>query len=161
MHDNERALVFAFFNEIGILEQLSRTLLETQLPDGLIGPHFAVLNHLTRVSDGRTPGELARAFQVPKTSMTHTVSGLVRHGLVDVRPNPNDRRSKCVWLTERGRALRAQTIDGLAPEIERVAGAFDLGRLIDVLPVLSDLRAVMDELRNAEPARDREMPGAG
>jgi hypothetical protein len=38
-------------------------------------PHFSVLNHLMRVEDGRTPLELARAFQVPKTTLSTLAGG--------------------------------------------------------------------------------------
>lgn len=37
------AAVFAFFNEVGIIQQLSRALFEARLPDGLTVPHFSVL----------------------------------------------------------------------------------------------------------------------
>lgn len=151
----DAATFFGVFLEIGIIEQLSRTILETHLPDGLIAPHFGVLNHLIRVADGRTPMELARAFQVPKTSMTHTVSGLQKHGLVDVRPNPNDGRSKCVWITEKGRVLRDDTIAGMMPEFKKLAEGFDMTRLAEIQPVLTDLRIFLDNHRNAEPPRDR------
>ncbi|QBF30760.1 MarR family winged helix-turn-helix transcriptional regulator [Thalassococcus sp. S3] len=156
MPDPDPRIFFPVFNEIGIIEQLSRTLLEAKLPKGLIGPHFSVLNHLIRVADGRTPVELARAFQVPKTSMTHTVGGLQKHGLVEVRPNPNDGRSKCVWITDAGRALRDDTITALAPDFAELAVGFDLERLAGILPVLTDLRIFLDTHRNAEPPRDRE-----
>lgn len=148
--------LFQVFNEIGIIEQLSRTILEARLPKGLIAPHFSVLNHLIRVADGRTLVEMARAFQVPKTSMTHTVAGLDRHGLVTVRPNPNDGRSKCVWITEEGRALRDGVIADLAPEFAELLDGFDADRLMAILPVLTDLRIFLDEHRNAELPRDRE-----
>lgn len=126
MQDNNTARFFGVFLEIGIIEQLGRTILEAHLPNGLIAPHFSVLNHLIRVADGRTPIELARAFQVPKTSMTHTVGVLHKRGLVDVRPNPNDRRSKCVWLTPAGRALRDGTLVALGPELDTLAAGFDM-----------------------------------
>ena len=155
MQDHDRMLLFSVFNEIGIIEQLARTLLEARLPKGLIEPHFGVLNHLTRVADGRTPVELARAFQVPKTSMTHTVSGLEKHGLVEVRPNPNDGRSKCVWLTPAGRDLRNDTIAALDPDFAALAAGVDTERLRDLLPALSELREFLDHYRNAEPPRDR------
>lgn len=147
--------LFQLFNEIGIIEQLSRAILETHLPKGLIAPHFSVLNHLIRVADGRTPVELARSFQVPKTSMTHTISGLEANGLVVVRPNPNDGRSKCIWITETGRALRNDVISALTPEFDDLLSGFDLERLMSILPVLTDLRVFMDDHRNAELPRDR------
>mgnify|MGYP001827498986 CR=1 FL=1 len=68
MDDTKQALYFRLFNEIGIMQQISNAFLEARLPEGLIAPHFTVLNHLIRVSDGRTPLEMARAFQVPKGS---------------------------------------------------------------------------------------------
>ncbi|WP_300059388.1 MarR family transcriptional regulator [uncultured Roseobacter sp.] len=150
MPDTTAATYFEVFNEIAIIEQLSRTLLEARLPEGLIAPHFTVLNHLIRVGDGRALIDMARAFQVPKTSMTHTVKVLVTHGLVEVRPNPEDGRSKLVWLTEAGRAVRHQAIADLAPDFARLAKGFDTARLLEALPVLRDLRVYLDEDRNAQ-----------
>ncbi|MGC3939308.1 MarR family winged helix-turn-helix transcriptional regulator [Roseobacter sp. EG26] len=152
MPDKKNAIYFEVFNEIGIIEQLSRTLLEARLPNGLIAPHFAVLNHLIRLGDGRALIDIARAFQVPKTTMTHTVKRLEVHGLVDVRRNPEDGRSKLVWLTNAGKALRSKAIDDLRPDFERLAAGFKVDRLKDVLPVLQDLRAFLDEDRNGRTA---------
>ncbi|WP_415402136.1 MarR family winged helix-turn-helix transcriptional regulator [Tateyamaria sp. SN3-11] len=148
MHDQNPAVFFEVFNEIGIIEQLSRAILEARLPHGLIAPHFAVLNHLIRVGDGRTPIEMARAFQVPKTSMTHTLKGLEAHGLVDLRPNPDDGRSKRVWLTEKGRALRNDAIAALGPDFAQLARDFDMERLAGITPVLRDLRIYLDKARD-------------
>lgn len=148
MDKTDPAPLFGLFNEIGIIEQLSRTILESKLPKGLIAPHFGVLNHLVRVADGQTPLTLARAFQVPKTTMTHTIAGLVKHGLVEVRPNPQDGRSKCVWLTGKGRAMRDQAIADLAPEMQTILSGMDKERLMSILPVLTELRQVMDAARD-------------
>ena len=104
-------LYFEFFNEIGIIEQLSRTLFEGRLPRGVLVSHFSILNHLIRGADGRTPLELARAFQVPKTTMSHSLGLLTGRGWVEMRPNPSDARSKCVWITEAGRRFREEAID--------------------------------------------------
>lgn len=146
--DPQTAMMFRFFNEIGIIEQLSRSFLEARLPDGLILPHFGVVNHLIRVQDGRTPLELARAFQVPKTTMTHTLAGLEKHLLVEMRPNPDDGRSKRVWLTDAGRAFRDRAIADLAPVFGEIAEGVDIGRLEGVLPALEDMRVFLDGLRD-------------
>lgn len=145
---SDTALLFEIFTEIGILEQLSRALLEARLPEGLIAPHFTVLNHLTRLDDGATPIDMARAFQVPKTSMTHTLKGLEARGYVTLRPNPDDGRSKQVWLTDAGRALRNNTIAALAPEFADLAAGFDVERLVSIKPILSALREFMDSRRD-------------
>ncbi len=139
---------FTLFNEVGIIEQLSRTFLEARLPEGLIRPHFSVLNHLIRVADGRTPLELAQAFQVPKTTMTHTLSGLTKHGLVEMRPNPDDARSKQIWLTDRGRQVREDTIKALGPDLARIEGAIGPAKVMDILPVLQEIRMFLDNDRD-------------
>ncbi|MGB3246285.1 MAG: MarR family transcriptional regulator [Sulfitobacter sp.] len=147
MKPSDSTVLFEVFNEIGIIEQLSRALLEARLPEGLIAPHFNVLSHLTR-RDGATPINMARAFQVPKTSMTHTLKGLESGDYVALKPNPEDGRSKQVWLTDRGRALRDQTIAALAPEFSKLMGEFDPARLADIKPVLTDLRVYLDAARD-------------
>lgn len=141
-------MYFGVLNEIGIIEQLSRTLLEARLPDGLIAPHFTVLNHLIRVHDGRTPLELARAFQVPKTSMSHTLAGLERHELVEMRPNPDDRRSKQVWLTEQGRAVREGTIAALAGDLADISEVLSPQDVATIMPMLTRLRVWLDQRRD-------------
>lgn len=140
--------LFAVFNEIAIIEQLARALFEARLPPGVTAPHFAVVSHLVRVADGRTPLELARAFQVPKTSMTNTLAGLERRGLVEMRPNPEDGRSKRVWLTGRGRAFREEAIGALAPVLSAMAGELGAARLSGLVPELARIRVWLDRNRD-------------
>jgi DNA-binding MarR family transcriptional regulator len=151
-HDHS-GVWFRLFNEIAILEQLSRAMLERVLPDGMIQPHFGVLNHLVRVADGRTPLELARAFQVPKTTMTHTLAGLVEE-----RPNPGDGRSKRIWLTPAGRAFRDTVIADLRPAMAPLADGFALPRAAALLPDLEDLRRVLDAARDRKDPDDARDP---
>lgn len=54
-------VLFAFFNEVGIINQLSSALFQARLPDGVTLAQFTVLNHLIRVRDGQTPLAMARA----------------------------------------------------------------------------------------------------
>ena len=143
--------IFAMFNEIGIIDQLSGTLFQARLPPGVLVSHFTVLNHLMRVRDGATPLELARAFQVPKTSLTHTLAGLGRRGWVEMRPNPEDARSKQVWITAEGRAFRNRAIAALAPDMARLDRALP-GLAEELLPLLQRLRRHLDA--------DRDRPGA-
>jgi len=147
MPDDTRSLYFTLFNEIAILGQLSRTLLEARMPQGMLVSHFGVLNHLIRVGDGRTPLELARAFQVPKTTMTHTLAGLEAARLVELRPNPDDRRSKRVWITDAGRGFRDGAVAALDPDIEDIAQRFPPERAEAVVPQLQALREIMDARR--------------
>lgn len=153
MPDQTHAALFDLFREVSIIEQLSRALLEARLPKGLIAPHFTVLNHMIRLGDARTPIDLARVFQVPKTTMTHTLQGLERHRLVEMRPNPDDGRSKLVYLTDAGRALRDNVIAALGPDFERLAAGFDMEKVAAILPPLIELRVFLDEDRNGAAPR--------
>lgn len=139
---------FQLFNEIGIISQLSRAMFEARLPDGLVLPHFSVINHLIRVKDGQTPLQLARAFQVPKTSMTHTLAGLEKHGFVQMRTNPDDARSKQVWLTDQGRAFRETAIASLAPDVAEISDIFDGDTLSMLISELGHLRKRLDTQRD-------------
>ena len=140
--------LFTLFNEIAIIEQLSRARFEARLPKGVLVSHFAVLNHLLRVGDGRTPLEIARAFQVPKTTLSHTLSLLEGRGWVEMRPNPEDGRSKRVWITDAGRAFQAEAIGLLAPDMAEMAAVFPAEDLAAMLPKLTALRAYLDRTRD-------------
>ena len=146
--DAEQATaIFGFFNEIGIIHQLSSALFKSRLPDGVTLAQFSVLNHLIRVQDGRTPLELASAFQVPKTSMTHSLAGLEARGLIEMRPNEQDRRSKTIWLTPEGRTFRDNAIQLLSTDMARLAPQLDLGAMQEAIPTLAMVRKVLDKDR--------------
>jgi DNA-binding MarR family transcriptional regulator len=148
MSDDAMLGYFRLFNEIGIIEQLSRSLLEARLPPGFVAAQFAVLNHLVRVGDGRTPLAIATAFQVPKTSMTHSLAVLEKAGLIEFRMNPKDGRSKLVHITEKGRAFREATITALKPDLQRIAAAFPPEHVMRLLPDLERLRKFLDSDRD-------------
>ncbi len=148
--DSKTTLYFSLLNEIGIIAQLSGNLFERRLPDGFLVSHFAVLNHLVRLGDGKTPLALARAFQVPKTTMTHTLAGLQKAGFVEFAPNPEDGRSKCVMLTDAGRRFRDEAIAGLEPDIGKLAEAIPRDKVAAMLPLLAELRAYLDAERAAK-----------
>lgn len=122
--------------------------MEARLPKGLTLPHFSVVNHLVRVRDGQTPLKLAKAFQVPKTTMTNTLSGLLDRKLVEMRPNPEDGRSKTVWLTEKGRSFREEAIRSMDPDLTAIGTNFSTDQIAELLPVLAEIRAFMDAQRD-------------
>ena len=150
MPEDTGSSYFRLFNEIGILAQLSRTVFEARLTGGMLVSHFAVLNHLIRVEDGRTPLELARAFQVPKTTMSHTLAGLEAAGFIRMKPNAADGRSKRVWITPAGHSFRNASIAAVAPELNDLARAFSEDRVARILPELEALRKIMDRRRDGD-----------
>jgi DNA-binding MarR family transcriptional regulator len=141
--------LFALLNEIGIIQQLAVSELNRRLPEGLHVSHFSVINHLIRLGDGRTPLSIARAFQVTKPTMTHTLKMLAERGFVDIKDNPADGRSKLVFLTGAGRAFHARAIEALEPVLALADRKLDLERITAIMPVLQELRAHLDDNRSA------------
>ena len=146
MEDDDKAL-FAVFNEIGIINQLGSTLFQARLPDGLHISHFSVLNHLVRMGDARTPLSIAQAFQVPKTTMTHTLAVLEKRRFIAISPNPKDGRSKVVMLTEAGRKMREDSIAAMIGPLHRIAEGLGQEMVVDLLPRLQRMRKFLDDNR--------------
>jgi DNA-binding MarR family transcriptional regulator len=135
-------------NEIGIIGQLSATEFNRRMPEGLHISHFSVINHLCRLGDGRTPVALARAFQVTKATMTNTLMRLSERKFINIGPNPEDGRSKLVFLTAKGRAFQIRAIAALEPALELAAEHLELEKIVQILPALQELRIFFDENRS-------------
>ena len=110
MDEANAADVFAFFTEMGIITQLATALLAKSLPDGVHPSHFSILNHLSRLGDGKTPVQIAGAMQVTKTTMSHSLKVLEDRGFIVLKPSPEDGRAKQAFLTEAGRRFRDEAI---------------------------------------------------
>ena len=85
----------------------------TQIYDSYVEPfdltitQFGLLAHL-RVLDGISVGALADKLVMDPTTLTRNLRPLERKGLVAMAPDPDDRRSRSLRLTEKGReVLRA------------------------------------------------------
>jgi DNA-binding MarR family transcriptional regulator len=149
-------MIFALFNEIGIIEQLSRAMFEARLPKGVLVSHFAVLNHLIRVKDGRTPLELANAFQLPKTTLSHTLALLEKRGWIEMRPNPGDKRSKQVWITGDGRTFRDEAIGRLSsPATRSLRTSRASLRVLPKFASISTKRAILADRIRPDARRPR------
>ncbi len=140
--------LFEFFNEIGIINQLVSARAERALPDGLTMSQFSVLNHFARLGGTRTPLELATAFQVTKGAMTNTLQKLEAKKLIKIAANPDDARSKVVSITKAGLRKREQALAALGPAFADVAETLPLGKMDKALPLLRQVRVIMDEARN-------------
>ena len=146
--ENDLQTLFRFLNEIGIVAQLSANAFEKVMPAGMTLPQFVVLNHLVRLGDGRTPLSIAQAMQVTKGAMTNTLGHLEGKGFITIVPDAHDGRSKRVSLTPMGKAARDAAIKALGPELAGIAGEIALSEIAKALPVLENLRKVLDTRRN-------------
>jgi DNA-binding MarR family transcriptional regulator len=75
--------------------------------DDVRPPHSNVFPFVP--AEGITVSKLAELARVRKQSMAEAVDQLERMGYVERHPNPRDRRSRLVFLTERGESVRPVT----------------------------------------------------
>lgn len=142
-------LVFRLFNEIGIINQLSTKMFERALPRGMTQAQFTVLNHFVRLGHHeRSPADLASAFQVTRPTMTSTLARMERAGLVAIRADPHDGRAKLVSVTDKGRKMRETCIVAGAMFVPILNDLMSKAELEAILPPLTRLRVVLDEMRN-------------
>jgi DNA-binding MarR family transcriptional regulator len=96
-------------------------------------------------AEGITVSGLAELARVRKQTMAQAVDQLERMGYVERRPNPDDRRSRLVFLTERGEAVRPITHATAARVEERWAELTSPEELealrASLLRLLTELRA--------------------
>ena len=147
MTDRDEPKIYRFFTEVGIINQLVSTLVEKHLPDRMTAREFGLLGHLSRRPDGNTPVELARAFQLPKTSMTHSISMLEGRGFIQIAPNPKDARSKIVRMTSKGRDFLAQITRRLSTALGPLIAKIGKDEFTSALPALEKIRIALDAAR--------------
>ena len=140
--------IFVFFNEIGIINQLSSHRFERSLPDGLTLSQFSVLNNFARLGGTRTPAQLAKAFQVTKGAMTNTLNRLKDRGAIKITDDPDDGRRKVVSITRAGLALRERAVKASGEAVEEILPLLDTEWMQDVIPKLQELRATLDKARD-------------
>jgi DNA-binding MarR family transcriptional regulator len=100
-------------------------------------PRFDVLAALDRRSDGMTMGELSQALLVSGGNLTALVRQLERQGHLEMKRDPQDRRSWVVRITDSGR----EHFSRVAAEHHHWIGAMFAGMSADHSAQLYDLLA--------------------
>src|SRR6202045_1536253 len=112
---------------------------------GMTRAQWAVLVRLDR-AEGLNQSELAEMLDLQPISLTRLLDGLAESGLIERRPDPDDRRAKRLFLTpaarpllerltELGEDLMATALAGLEPS--------------EIAALLGSLTAVKENLRKA------------
>jgi DNA-binding MarR family transcriptional regulator len=127
-----RALVQATTGLLGMLDN------ELQAEHGLSFGDYEVLVHLSE-APGRAirMSELATRLRLSPSGITRRIDGLVKSGLVERHPCPNDRRGSNAVLT----ALGLETLRTAAPTHVRGVRAHFVDRLTDAQ--LAELTAAL------------------
>ncbi len=143
-----QAVVFNFFTELGIIDQLVQSALERALPDGLRMAHFGVLTHFISQGGQQSPTHLANAFQVTKGAMTNTLNRLSTRDLVNIISDPEDGRAKLVSITKEGKAMHARAVGSITPMMYEMLAPVEVEEFATALPFLTRLREVLDAARD-------------
>jgi MarR family transcriptional regulator, transcriptional regulator for hemolysin len=121
---------------------------------GMTRAQWAVLVRLDR-SEGLHQSELAEMLDLQPITLTRLLDKLCDSGLIERRPDPDDRRAKRLFLTSAARPLLEQlgslgentmssTLEGVAPE--------DVERMVSRLEVMRENLRRLIHRRNAHAA---------
>lgn len=123
-----------------------------QLADRILGS-LAISNsagwalvHLERLGKGARQGDLARAIGITEASLVRTLQQLERGGLVERRPDEEDRRANRLHLTAEGKELARKAEKRLIElRIELLEGVPDeqLEGAVRLLGIVSERAAEM------------------
>jgi MarR family transcriptional regulator for hemolysin len=101
---------------LGDVARLLRTLADQRAAQfGMTKAKWAVLSRLERF-EGIKQAELAEMLDLQPISLTRLLDGLCDHGLVERRPDPDDRRAKLLFLTPAARPL-LKRLNAVAEEL--------------------------------------------
>jgi DNA-binding MarR family transcriptional regulator len=142
--DGDRApSTLAFLlSQVGI--HASRQFAERIAEVDLNPPLFRVLN-LVDAAEGHSQQAIGQAIEVPASRMVALVDELEQGGLVERRPDPDDRRVRALYLTAKGRKSlnRGRKIAKKHEEdLTRGLGEADRKRLLDLLQKMVDQQAL-------------------
>lgn len=135
--DGDETLSEAFWS---VARQLRHTSQETLAPWDITPSHLRALRVLMRRGVMRL-SELSDHLQIAARSTTEVVDALETRGLVERRPDPDDRRATLVALTEHGASVLDAIRAARGTETERAFGRLsqtDRAHLARILRRLRD-----------------------
>lgn len=77
---------------------------------GLTPPQYFVFNALW-MGDGVSAGELGKRVSLDGSTLTGIIDRMERNGYAERRPNPDDRRSVLIFLTDKARELGPRILE--------------------------------------------------
>ncbi|HMQ28867.1 MAG TPA: MarR family transcriptional regulator [Acidimicrobiales bacterium] len=131
--------------DVWLVSRATHGLLDEALaPAGLTADEFAVYSMLRGSEQGSTPGELAGWMAAPATTVSSYVKRFEGRGHVERVPNPDDRRSYRLRLTDDGRAAHLAAAQRFTPVLAQVLVA-----LADTDRTEADVTAALAALLSA------------
>jgi DNA-binding MarR family transcriptional regulator len=145
-HDGQPDLATAFF---ALAHAIKRTANARYQGAGLSVARVMVLHELIDRGPTRI-GSLSTCLNVAARTMTSTVDGLTRDGLVERRSDPADGRAVIVRLTDRGRAMFEEGVEIRNAVVSEVFDALDAGERAQLGDMLHRLAAAAVQVEDAD-----------
>ncbi len=123
-----------------------------------IDPREFLLLRFVAASDGQSQQALAERLAVPPSRMVALVDHLEEAGLVERRPDPDDRRIRGLHVTRKGRTTLERAFK-IAIDFEtELCSGLDKGEREQLIDLLQKLQAGHVALRGVHPGLYREWP---
>jgi DNA-binding MarR family transcriptional regulator len=123
-----------------VAQRLLRALHEHGFDD-IDAPQLGVL--LWPGPEGMRPSDLAARMRISKQALNYLLGGLEQCGYLERRPDPDDRRSRRIALTDRGRALVPVIRAAVAHTEREWADALGEDRFAQLRELLLELNEVV------------------
>ena len=103
-----------------------------------------------RLPGPHTPTQIAKAFQVTKGAMTHSLGLLVNNGFVSLEKATRDGRSRHVCITSAGVDMFRETVTRLNPYFSDLSASVPNREIEALTKTLQKIRMLMDSARDAD-----------
>jgi DNA-binding MarR family transcriptional regulator len=136
-----------FFSSKGFMEALE--------PIG-IGPKEFLLMRFVQATQGRSQQALAERLGVPASRMVALVDHLEEAGLVERRPDPEDRRVRGLYLTRKGRGALERAAKIAIDYETRLCAGINREEREQLIDLLQKLQASQTHLKGVHPGLGQE-----
>jgi len=109
---------------------------------GLNVVDFQTYGVLLRHGAPMTPGQLAQATELPSSTTTRVLDRLEAKGLVERRPDPDDRRKTWVHAVQFSDARVDEAYDAILRQMGEVHARFSVAELQTVVRYLEEIKQV-------------------
>jgi DNA-binding MarR family transcriptional regulator len=138
---------------------ISRRFVHALQPLELHPREFTVLRAV-KASDGQSQQALADRLHIPPSRMVAIVDELESRGLIERRPDPNDRRVRALYVTTRGQTLLQEAFDLVVEHERAISDTLTADERAQLLELLNRIAARLSLPTDVHSAlRDGDPPG--
>jgi DNA-binding MarR family transcriptional regulator len=135
----------------------SKRFTEALAPLG-IGPREFLLLRFVAASAGQSQQALAERLDVPASRMVALVDDLEERGLVERRPDPDDRRVRGLHPTRKGGEVLKRAAEVAIDYEQKLCSGLDEGERDTLIDLLQKIQEGQTELRGVHPGLSQEHP---